>query len=113
MRLLSVLLLLAAAVAPAQEQPSSEGTQPLPNREKALENALRNLMRERAQPQPRAKPADVVPGRASCGYIRVFPAAPGIDPGIVVPDAQPKPAGQPPSGMPVYKGLPPCDLQAR
>jgi hypothetical protein len=102
MRLLAVLVLLTGAVATAQEQPVSNPLQNLPNRQKLLDNALRDLL-QRAQ----AKPLTVSSTAARCGYIRIIPADPAIDKGIAVPDSKTPDTGR--LGMPIYPGLPPCD----
>ena len=112
MRLLSVLLLLIAASGSAQEQPDPATRQLLPQRQKALESAVRNLLTDRTTRQPSARP-DVRPRKAVCGYIRVVPITPNIEPGIVVPESRPDAKDPSRYGMPVYQGLPPCDLPAR
>jgi hypothetical protein len=109
MRLVSVLLLLTGAVVWAQEQPASGAT--LPGREKALDSAVRNLLRKGWKPsQPSVKPPNVISGKAACGYIRVFAASPDTDPGILIPPTQPDAQAEQEFGMPVYQGLPACDL---
>jgi hypothetical protein len=114
MRLVSVLVLLSAGVLPGQEQPASRATEPSPNRDKALEDGWRNLQRGRSRTaQPFANAMKVGRGQASCAWIRVFPPTPGVDPRIVVPDSQPQRTDWPRPGMPVYEGLPPCDLPTR
>jgi hypothetical protein len=109
------LAVIVAAALSAQEQPASGSNEALPNRGKAMENALRNLLRNRAATwgSSSAKAMNASPGRASCGYIRIFPAHPGLDPRIVVPVPDSEPGDGTRSRTPVFEVLPPCDPSGR
>jgi hypothetical protein len=116
MRVLTVPGLLIAAMLPAQEQAVRERPVP-PERQKAPENALRNLrFRSLNKPGPNVerKALTLERGDVACGYIRVVPADPAIDSRmpLPVPQGHTKDERMPRQTMPVYEGLPPCELPA-
>lgn len=104
MRLLPVLASLGVSLVLAQEQPVSTPGTVLPERQKALENAFRTLFSRRD-----AKPVLANPAETRCGYIRIVPADPAIDPRMIVPDSGSRTQEASRSRMPVRPGLPPCD----
>jgi hypothetical protein len=108
MRLLTLTAMLTSTVLFAQEKPADQ-SQLLPQRQTALDKAVKNLLARSASQGDRKKTSGPVVNLmredTRCGYLRVLPADPTIDPRMVVPPAT---GGT----MPIYSGIPPCEASA-